>query len=86
MKLITADTKVTTLGELADRFDELMFPGGGWRAIGFTLGRGKKKYWYITPAPESGQYRCLPIEEGGKLGWPVYHYPNKKVTIYYVET
>ena len=36
---------------------------------GFTIGKGKKIYWYITPMPKSGLYRCLPIEENGKLGW-----------------
>ena len=37
---------------------------------GFTIGRGKKVYWYITPMPRSGTYRCLPIDEPGLLGWP----------------
>jgi len=36
---------------------------------GFTIGNGKKIYWYITPYPSSGLYRCLPIESN-KLGWP----------------
>jgi len=37
---------------------------------GFRIGRGKKIYWYVTPMPKSGLYKCLPIEEHGMLGWP----------------
>ena len=36
---------------------------------GFTIGRGKKIYWYITPMP-SGVYQCLPFENDNTLGWP----------------
>lgn len=36
---------------------------------GFTIGRGKKVYWYVSPM-KSGKYRCLAVEKGGKLGWP----------------
>ncbi len=50
---------------------------------GFTIGKGKKIYWYITPMPNSGRYRCLPIEKDGKLGWPRMIYPNMVVHIVY---
>lgn len=48
---------------------------------GFTIGRGKKVYWYITPMPKSGKYRCLPIEERGLLGWPRFVYPDQIVKV-----
>jgi len=37
---------------------------------GFTIRNGKKVYWYITPMPKSGLYRCLPVEKDETLGWP----------------
>ena len=39
---------------------------------GFTIKNGKKVYWYITPMPKSGLYRCLPVEKDKTLGWPRY--------------
>ena len=50
---------------------------------GFTIGKGKKIYWYITPMPRSGRYRCLSIDENGKLGWPRYVYPGQIVHVVY---
>ena len=52
--------------------------------LGFTIGRGKKLYWYITPMPRQGLYRCLPIEKGeDSLGWPRFVTPTQEVTPYY---
>lgn len=49
---------------------------------GFTIGKGKRVYWYVTPMPRSGRYRCLGLEEdNGRLGWPRYVYPDAKVSI-----
>ena len=50
---------------------------------GFTIGKGKKIYWYITPMSKRGLYRCLPIEEHGKLGWPRFVPANQKIKVYY---
>jgi hypothetical protein len=46
------------------------FPNRSDTIKGFTIGKGKKVYWYISPMPKSGLYRCLPQEKDGSLGWP----------------
>jgi hypothetical protein len=70
-----------TLNELAERFDELMIDK---HAIGFTIGKGKKLYWYITPySRRTVSYRCLPNEGGGELGWPRFCPPDQMVTVHY---
>lgn len=52
--------------------------------LGFTIGKGKKLYWYITPMPRVGLYRCLPIEEGSdSLGWPRSVEASQEVTPVY---
>ena len=52
--------------------------------LGFTIGKGRKLYWYITPMAGSGLYRCLPIEEGSdSLGWPRYIESSQDVTPVY---
>lgn len=71
-----------TLDDLAGRFDELMTEPRP-RAKGFSIGRGKKLYWYITPYPRSGFYRCVPLEPDGELGWPRWCSPYQKVTVHY---
>jgi len=72
-----------TLDDLAHLFDELMTESQP-RAEGFTIGKGKKLYWYITPYPKSCLYRCVPIEESdGELGWPRWCSPYQKVTVHY---
>ena len=79
-----------TIGELATRFDELMFtfrPNSmmekGIEAKGFVIKNGKKLYWYITPYSSRGVYRCFPIEKDGTLGCPRYIYPDTEVTVIY---
>jgi hypothetical protein len=52
--------------------------------LGFTIGKGKKLYWYITPMPKFGRYRCLPVEDGqDSLGWPRTVLPTQEVTPHY---
>jgi len=50
---------------------------------GFTIGRGKKIYWYITPYSSRGVYRCLPIEKDGSIGWPRFINPKEIVHVKY---
>lgn len=71
-----------TLNDLAHFFDEYMLDPRP-KAKGFTIGRGKKLYWYITPY--TYHYRCLPIEPNGDLGWPRWCGPYQKVTVHYKE-
>lgn len=52
--------------------------------LGFTIGKGKKLYWYITPMPRSGLYRCLSVE-GETLGWPRFVKPTQEITPVYKE-
>ena len=68
-----------TLDELATRFNELMIEPRP--AAGFTIGQGKKLYWYITPYTD--HYRCLPIVPNGELGCPRWCKPIQKVTVHY---
>lgn len=51
-------------------------------AKGFTIGRGKKLYWYIIVSPK-GFYYAYPIEERGLLGWRRQFEQKTKVTIHY---
>ena len=71
-----------TLDDLAGRFDELMTEPRP-KAAGFTIGRGKKLYWYITPYTD--HYRCLPVEPNGDLGCPRWCGLYQKVTVHYKE-
>lgn len=84
-KFLRPKNKKTTLGKLAENFREWMGTDidSKVKAKGFRIGKGTKLYWYITPMPETGKYRCFPVEDDGKLGYPVYHYPEKEVTIVY---
>lgn len=50
---------------------------------GFSIGRGKKIYWYITPMPKSGLYRCIPVDKDGHLGWPRFVEPYQTVVVRY---
>lgn len=50
---------------------------------GFSIGKGKKIYWYITPL-NSGLYRCLPLENDKTLGWPRFVTFDQSVTIHYI--
>jgi hypothetical protein len=72
---------------LAEHFDELMCvpmsSTGGIPAEGFTIGRGKALYWYITPMPRSGTYRCIRTFENGEIGSPRSIDPDKLITIHY---
>ncbi len=71
---------ITTMGDLAHRFDDLMRvpPLGskhhedGPPAKGFSIGNGKLLYWYVTPFANTGTYRA--IQEG---------YESKRVSIRY---
>lgn len=65
--------------ELADQFDELMVDA---KAKGFTIGRGRKLYWFITPMP-SGYYKCYGYEKGDTLSWSRQVEVEDKITIHY---
>jgi len=68
--------------DLAHYFDELMTPSlarVGTPAEGFSIGRGKVLYWYITPYPNSGLYRCLSSD----LTQMRRIEPTKLITIHY---
>ena len=69
-----------TINDIAQNFDELMVDK---KAKGFSIGKGKKLYWYLTPYPNTGKYRCLPIETNKSLGWPRFCYPEQKIVIHF---
>ena len=52
---------------------------------GFTIGKGKKVYWYFTPMPRSGLYRVLPIEDDGTLGRPRWIPGDAEITVRMME-
>jgi hypothetical protein len=86
-------TKNSTISELVEKFDELMLDRkivgfGNCKATGFTIGKGKKLYWYLTPycSKKFVGYRCLPVEKHGLLGWPRRCLPTQKVVIHYERT
>ena len=68
-----------TISELDHRFSELMQVALGKEtgATGFTIGNGKKLYWYITPT-RNGNYRCIALGES-----PRYVNKEQLVTIHY---
>lgn len=91
--------KETTISELAQKFDFLMFgdcpdwtkgyppieiPPTGLKAKGFTIGRGKQLYWFITPSSNTGKYRCHPQYDNGEIGYGRWIYPETKITIHYI--
>lgn len=71
-----------TLGELNKNFDEIMC-GGPFliKAKGFTIGRGKKLYWYIIGSRAHRSFRCVPVEANGRLGWARTVKSDTKVTV-----
>lgn len=83
-----------TISDLAQNFDYFMMgdcsmwkdnveiPPLRMKARGFTIGKGKKLYWFITPN-KCGTYRCLGYEEGDTLGWPRNVENNQEITIHY---
>lgn len=93
-KEILSNKVTLTMSELAQEFDYYMCDtesyfcsvdtkhkhGKGY-AKGFTIGRGKKIHWYISPSP-SGFYYAYP-NENGLLGWRRQVDPNKEVTVWY---
>lgn len=68
-----------TITQLASLFDELMIEKN---AEGFSIGKGKKIYWYISPSP-LGFYYAYPQEPNGILGWRRQLKVNDKITIHY---
>jgi len=74
----TVDTK----SEPTLTIDELLMghPENMDGRTGFTIGNGKKVYWYVLPT-KNGMYQCLPIEKDGTLGWPRFVTSDAKVTI-----
>lgn len=81
IKKIKSEMDTMTIDDYIDFIAEENYPGKKCGIEGFMIGRGKKIYWYITPMPRSGRYRCLPIDENGKLGWPRYVYPGQMVKV-----
>lgn len=75
-----------SMNDLAECFSEIMFDVSKSPhqpiAKGFTVGRGKKLYWYITPVG-SGYYRVHGLEEDGKLSWPRSVNPEDKVVVHF---
>lgn len=69
-----------SIQELTENFSELMVDR---KAKGFTIGRGRKLYWYITPGTSKAMYRCLGFESDSKLGWPRWVYPDQEINIVY---
>lgn len=82
-------TMMTTIGHLAHDFSDLMkVPGLGQRehrcgpqAEGFTIGRGKKIYWYICTSIRTGTYYAVSIDGARRYGLPsdtivTVHYPT----------
>lgn len=61
IRAMTLNEMFDTIGELHSSIHK-----------GFSIGRGKKVYWYITPCSRRGLYRVLPIENDGSLGWARY--------------
>ena len=82
--------KTTTIAKLGEQFDQLMLGWQGYgsknnkKAKGFTIGKGKKLYWYLLPVATKKfvGYRCFPVE-GSTLGWPRLCSPEQEVTIHY---
>lgn len=79
----------TTIGELAENFDEWMFLGDTFskkpKAKGFTIGRGKKLYWYLDPSGRTGKYKVYSLDENDEMIVRSIHYyePSHPVTIHY---
>jgi len=73
--------KLMTIDDYIPFIEKKNAPGKKCEIEGFTIGRGKKVYWYITPMPKSGRYRCLPIDKDGKLGWPRFVSPGQTVKV-----
>lgn len=84
--------KVMTIGELAFNYDNIMrIPGLGDKqhrdgplAKGFSIGKGKTIYWWITPQPRSNTYRV--IQQGFEFKKVSVRYgipSNQLVTIHY---
>ncbi len=69
-----------SIGELAQNFHELMV---NKNAKGFTIGKGKKIYWYIVTYARTGQYKCLRFDENNILGYPRFVNSNTNITIIY---
>jgi hypothetical protein len=68
--------------DLAHNFHDLMTTDlgqAGTPAKGFTIGKGKVLYWYVTPFPNSGLYRCLSsnLQQMRRIE------PTKLITIHY---
>ncbi len=89
-------TKVTTISDLATRFDFLMFgnrpdwdkngneiPPTGLAAKGFTIGQGRQLHWYLAPVAKLGKYRVWPQYDNGEIGRPRYIFPEQEITIHY---
>lgn len=72
-----------TVGELAEMFDEWMIDD---KALGFTVGRGKKIHWFLSPSP-SGFYYVYPSEPPevsiSGLGYRRALEVDHKVTVHY---
>lgn len=73
----------TTVGKLHVNFDHYMgcTLQGKADATGFTIGQGKKMYWYIVP--HNGYFKCYPVEDKGGLGWPRQVNGQTRVTVKY---
>jgi hypothetical protein len=69
----------TTIQKLFENFQEYMIEK---KAKGFSIGKGKKLYWYLTPNIRLNKFRCLSIERG-TLGWPRRCVPEQIIFIHY---
>lgn len=83
---ILSELATLRITDLAFHFDDLMcvsMGAGGIPAKGFTIGRGKAIYWYVTPMARSGTYRCMRQYDNGEIGAPRSISPTQIVTVQY---
>lgn len=52
---------------------------------GFTIGKGRKIYWYITTVEHLGKYRVFPVDKNGQLGYSRYLTGDSLVNIIFKE-
>lgn len=74
----------TTVGKLHMNFEEYMQINlcSEVKSCGFTIGNGKKLYWYVVPF--NGYFKCYPVEPDG-LGWPRKVSGEQEITIHLIK-
>lgn len=84
---VLSELATMRVDDLAFHFNDFMTPSfseKGISAKGFSIGKGRKLYWYISPW-SGGSYRCLGYDPQmpSTLGYPRFIQPHQIVTVHY---